>query len=125
MSKAKTPYNWYIEHKEEFRTDTNETVIFAFVNKDGLRRLKPYKNRSGNMWTINNILFIDEIPISVKVSGNVVFVHPTYLEKLSDISPIKRYSKEIIKYLNRRNVENLPVDAETVSMIVERILEWK
>jgi|LakMenE18May11ns_1017448.scaffolds.fasta_scaffold9760178_2 hypothetical protein len=123
MSKAKTLYNWYIEHKEEFRTDTNETVIFAFVNKDGLRRLKPYKNRSGNMWTINNILFIDEIPISVKVSGNVVFVHPTYLEKLSDISPIKRYSKEIIKYLNRRNVENLPVDAETVSMIVERILE--
>lgn len=123
MSKAKTLYNWYIEHKEEFRTDTNETVIFAFVNKDGLRRLKPYKNRSGNMWTINDILFIDEIPISVKVSGNVVFVHPTYLEKLSDISPIKRYSKEIIKYLNRRNVENLPVDAETVSMIVERILE--
>ena len=123
MSKAKTLYNWYIEHKEEFRTDTNETVIFAFVNKDGLRRLKPYKNRSGNMWTINNILFIDEIPISVKVSGNIVFVHPTYLEKLSDISPIKRYSKEIIKYLNRRNVENLPVDAETVSMIVERILE--
>lgn len=123
MSKAKTLYNWYIEHKEEFRTDTNETVIWAFVNKDGLRKLKPYKNRSGNMWTINNVLFIDEIPICVKVSGNVVFVHPTYLEKISEVSPIKKYSKEIIKFLDRRSVENLPVDAETVSMIVERILE--
>ena len=125
MSKADALYQWYKQNKKEFTTETNDSVIFSFAygNQHAFRRIKPRKNKSGILWTCKGILFVDETPVCVNVSNNIVYIDPIYLNHLPKISPVLRYCKEIITYLKRRSLETLPVDIETVSMIVERTLE--
>jgi hypothetical protein len=125
MSKADTLYQWYKQNKKEFTTETNDSVIFSFAygNQHAFRRIKPRKNKSGILWTYKGVLFVDETPVCVNVSNNIVYIDPIYLNHLPKISPVLRSCKEIITYLKRRSLETLPVDIETVSMIVERTLE--
>lgn len=123
MSKVNTLYNWYKSNKKEFATETNDSVIFAFAYRNNYKKIKPRKNKSGILWTYKGVLFVDETPVGVNVSNNIVYIDPIYLEHLPKVSPLIRYCKEIVTYLKRRSIETLPVDIETVSMVVERTLE--
>lgn len=125
MSKANNLYIWYKQNKKQFSTETNDSVVFAFAygNQHAFRRIKPRKNKSGILWTYKGVLFVDETPVGVNVANNIVYIDPIYLEHLPKISPLIRYCKEIVTYFKRRSIETLPVDIETVSMIVERTLE--
>ena len=125
MSKVSGLYSWYRQNKKQFTTETNDSVLFAFTHSkhENFKRLKPRKNKSGVLWTYKGILFVDETPIGVNISNNIVYIHPIYLNHLPKVSPLKRHCSEIVSYVNKRRLETMPVDVETVSMIVERTLE--
>ncbi len=124
MSQVKKLFDWYKSNKSQARSYDSKYVISIFVNFSNYLRNNEEvsKAKSGNLWTKKGILFVDEIPISVNINNNIVFIHPTYLKHLPSISPIKKNCIDLSNELQRRNKSCLPVDADTVNIIAEQVL---
>ena len=128
MSKAKKYYELYKAQKSSFKTDTNDKVIWQWDNLYNYKRLKPAKNRSGSLWTKDGVLFVDEIPLAVNLGKgrDCIYVHSIYLDKLPDVSYVKRYAKEIQEYLERRPPQGksyMPLSIDIIQEVAESILK--
>lgn len=128
MSKAKQYYELYKTQKSSFKTETNDKVIWQWDNLYNYKRLKPAKNRSGNLWTKDGVLFVDEIPLAVNLGKGMdcIYVHSIYLDKLPDISYVKRYAKEIQEYLERRPAQGksyMPLSIDIIQEVAESLLK--
>ena len=128
MSKIKKYYELYKTQKSSFKTDTNDKVIWQWDNLYNFKRLKPAKNRSGNLWTKDGVLFVDEIPLAVNLGKgrDCIYVHSIYLDKLPDVSYVKRYAKEIQRYLERRPPQSksyMPLSIDIINEVAESVLK--
>jgi len=129
MSKAKKYYELYKTHKSSFKTDTNNKVIWQWDNLyNYYTRLKPVKNRSGSLWTQDGVLFADEIPLAVNLGEgrDCVYVHSIYLDKLPDVSYIRKYAKEIQEYVDRRPPQGkfyMPLSIDIIQEVAESVLK--
>lgn len=128
MSKAKQYYESYKAQKSSFKTDTNDKVIWQWDNLYNYKRLKPIKNRSGTLWTKDGVLFVDEIPLAVNLGKgrDCIYVHSIYLDKLPDVSYVKRYAKEVEQYLERRSTQGksyMPLSIDIIQEVAESLLK--
>ncbi len=128
--KIEKAYGLYKSQKSAFKTVNNDKVIWQWDNMYNYSRLKPAKNRSGNLWTKSGVLFVDEIPLAVNLGKgrDCVYVHPIYLDNLPDVSYVKKYAREIEKYLQLYSkYENskgyLPLSIDIVKEIAEVVLK--
>jgi hypothetical protein len=128
MSKIKKYYELYKTQKSSFKTDTSYKVIWQWDNLYNFKKLKPAKNRSGNLWTKDGILFVDEIPLAVNLGKgrDCIYVHSIYLDKLPDVSYVKRYAKEIQRYLDMRPPQGksyMPLSIDIINEVAESVLK--
>ena len=128
--KIKREYGLFKANKSSFKTANNDKVIWQWDNMYNYSRLKPVKNRSGNLWTKNGVLFVDEIPLAVNLGKgrDCVYVHAIYLDNLPEVSYVKKYARELEKYLELYNEhENtkgyLPLSIDIVKEIAEVVLK--
>jgi len=128
--KSKREYGLFKVNKSSFKTVNNDKVIWQWDNMYNYARLKPAKNRSGNLWTKSGVLFVDEIPLAVNLGKgrDCVYVHPIYLDNLPEVSYVKKYAREIEKYLqlytaNKDMKGYLPLSIDIVKEIAEVILK--
>jgi len=128
--KIKREYGLFKANKSSYKTVNNDKVIWQWDNMYNYSRLKPAKNRSGNLWTKSGVLFVDEIPLAVNLGKgrDSVYVHPIYLDNLPEVSYVKRYAREIEKYLQLHGkYENtkgyLPLSIDIIQEIAEIILK--
>ena len=128
--KIKREYCLYKINKSSYKTVNNDKVIWQWDNMYNYARLKPAKNRSGNLWTKSGVLFVDEIPLAVNLGKgrDCVYVHPIYLDNLPEVSYVKRYAREVEKYLQLHGkYENtkgyLPLSIDIIQEIAEIILK--